>query len=341
MMNKFEWLQVKTAQEAAKSATCTAPQLTVASRNGIMPNSAIIKAGGIDLLDLMKEGVLKSSCLVNIRSLPALQCASFEAGKGMQIGSLLTLSEIENNKDIRQRFAALAESAAHIATPNIRNVATVGGNLLQRPRCWYFRSADFDCLKKGGSHCFAIDGENKYHAIFDNQKCPAVHASTIAVALVALGASIDILGAEGKTKNIKVENFFNGPSIDVQKENSLAPNELITFIRIPDKKLRSAHLKFGEKESYDWSIADCAVALDMNGDVCKTASVVVGAVAPVPWRAREAENALAGKKITESLAREAAELALKHATPLAQNAYKVQLSKVAIERTILKALQQK
>lgn len=341
MMNRFEWLQAKSAQEAAKAATCTAAQLTVPGKVSASIESSVIKAGGIDLLDLMKEGLLNTKRVVNIRTLAGLDSISSEPGKGLTIGPLVTLTAIENHKEIRSRYAALAEAASHIATPNIRNAATLGGNLLQRPRCWYFRSADFQCLKKGGSQCFALDGENKFHGIFDNEKCPIVHASTMAIALVALGATIDILLADGKTKNVKLESFFVGPSADVQRENLLGANELVTAIRVPDNELQSAHIKLGEKDSFDWSIADCAVALEMKGDTCKIANIIIGAVAPIPWRAKEAEAMLADKRLSQDLAHEAGSISVKHAKPLSQNAYKLELVRAAVARAILKAADHK
>lgn len=339
--NSFKWMQANSAQEAAREATATTAELCFKKKDdqkklGSKPAS-IIKAGGIDVLDLLKEDLLPASCLVNIRNIAGLNGIKIATDKSVILGPLCTLNEIANHKELRANFVALTDAASHIATPNIRNVATVGGNLLQRPRCWYFRSADFHCLKKGGEHCFSIDGENKYHSIFDTDVCSSAHASTMAVPLIAFGASLEILSANGKTKKLLLEEFFIGPAIDVSRENILAANELITAIHIPFSGLRSAHLKSGEKDSFDWSTGDCAVALKIEKNVCREARIILGAMAPVPLRAKEAEAFLLGKQLDESTAKQAADIALKGAKPLSQNGYKVELGKVIVERTIMKA----
>lgn len=338
--NSFRWMQASSAQEAAREASTTAADLCFkepGDTKGSSKAAAIIKAGGIDLLDLLKEDLLPASCLVNIRNISALGGIKFGADKSLTLGPLCTLVEIANHKDICASFAALADAASHIGTPNIRNVATVGGNLLQRPRCWYFRSSDFHCLKKGGKHCFAIDGENKYHAIFDTDTCPIAHPSTMAIPLVALGAEIEVLTAEGKSKRVLLEEFFVGPAKDIRRENKLEHNELIKAIHVPFNNLRSAHMKSGEKDSFDWSTGDCAVALQVEGGVCKRANILLGAVAPVPFRAKDAEAFLVGKELNQTNAREAGERALKGAKPLSQNGYKLELCKTIVERTIMKA----
>lgn len=341
MIKRFEWVESKSAAEAAKATTSTVAQLNVDKKSFNTGGGAIIKAGGIDVLDLMKEDLLPATRVVNIRGLKGLSAVTFEAGKDCTVGPLMTLAEIAQHKDIQNKFRALADAAGHIATPNIRNAATVGGNLLQRPRCWYFRSSDFHCLKKGGDHCFAIEGENKYHAIIDNQTCPIVHPSTMAVALVALDASIEILSASGATRSVKLENFFTSPSADVLRENTLEANEIITAIKIPQQQIVSAHIKLGEKESFDWSIADCAVALEMDGQICKKARIVLGAAAPVPLRERAVESFLESKTINEQTANEAAKFALKNAKILSQNAYKMELFRNLIPKTILAAASQR
>ena len=202
----------------------------------------------------------------------------------------------------------------------------------------YFRSEQFRCLKKGGDRCFAIEGENKYHAIFDTEVCPIVHGSSAAVALVALGARIELTGPKG-VREVALEEFFVTPEKDVQYENSLQPQKLITEIRIPalGANVRSVHLKQGEKESYDWAIADTAVVLEQVVGRCRRVSIVLGAAAPVPWRARTAEPALIGKPINEESARRAARAAVQGATPLSQNAYKVPIFETLVRRAILLA----
>jgi xanthine dehydrogenase YagS FAD-binding subunit len=209
---------------------------------------------------------------------------------------------------------------------------------LQRPRCWYFRSEQFRCSKKGGDHCFAIESENKYHAIFNTEICPCVHGSSAATALVALGARLELTGPK-KAREVALEEFFITPEKDVQRENLLQPQELIAEIRVPPlgANARSVHLKQGEKESFDWPIAETAVVLEQAGGRCTRASIVLGAAAPVPWRARTAEAALIGKTINEETARAAARAAMQGATPLSQNAYKVPILETLVRRAILLA----
>ncbi len=321
-MNRFEWTNATTVGEA------------VAQLDGAI----VAKAGGIDLLDRLKEGLDAPTRLVNIRTIPGLDRIQDDARRGLQIGPLVTLTQLDENSMVRASYTALAEAAGHAATPQIRNVATVGGNLLQRPRCWYFRSEDFHCRKKGGEHCFALDGENQYHAIFGNKLCAIVHPSAAATALIALGARLELTGPKG-TREIALEEFFVTPEQDVRRENTIGANELITEIRVPPlpQGARSAYLKQGEKESFDWPIADVAVVLDCPGGRCARATIVLGAAAPVPFRARAAEAALAGKVIDEEAARAAARAALQGATPLSENAYKVPVFEAIVRRTILAA----
>jgi xanthine dehydrogenase YagS FAD-binding subunit len=241
---------------------------------------------------------------------------------------------------VRQRYPAVADALRSSASPQIRNVATLGGNLLQRPRCWYFRAAEYRCLRKGGGHCFAISGENQYHAIFDNRPCAIVHPSTVATALVALGAAVELAGAGGAARSLPLEDFFVPPDKDLQRENDLKQKEILTAVVLPPlpANARMAHLKQGEKDSFDWPLADVAVRLDISADGrCDSASIVLGAAAPTPHRVKSAEAVLTGKRIDENTAREAGRAALDGATPLAKNAYKLPLFETLVRRAILKA----
>ena len=298
---------------------------------------AAIKAGGIDLLDLMKDGVSAPPRLVNIRNIRALQGIQ-DGASGLKIGPLVTLAEIQDHKGIREKYAALGDAAGHAATPQIRNMATAGGNLLQRPRCWYFRAPEFHCLKKGGDKCFAIPGEHQYHAIFDNHTCAIVHPSALAVPLMAMNAQIELTSNSGK-RMIPMEQFFVAPQQNVMVENVVRGDELLTAIHVPAPAAgtRSAYQKYGEKESFDWPLADAAVVLEMHGQVCRRAAVVLGAAAPVPMRATQAEALLANRPVTEELARAAGRAAMRGATPLERNRYKIPMFETAIYRTILLA----
>ncbi len=321
-MKSFEWTEAATVAEALAQ----------------VGGGSVVKAGGLDLLDRMKEGIDSPSRLVNIRNLSELRGIREEKSGGLRLGPLTTLDELDAHPVVRQKFTALADAAGHAATPQIRNVATLGGNLLQRPRCWYFRDEDFHCRKKGGSTCFALEGENQYHAVFGNEVCAIVHPSATATALVALEARIELTGPKEK-REITLEDFFLTPEEDVLRENRLGERELITCVRVPAPAytVRTAYLKQGEKESFDWPLADVAVALDLAGGVCRVASVILGAAAPVPLRASGAEKVLVGKAVDEETARAAAKAAVTGATPLARNAYKLPIFEALVRRAILAA----
>ena len=321
MIARFEWSDARSIDDAV----------------GQLRGKAVVKAGGVDLMDRLKEGLDSPSRLVNIRTIPGLDYVREDTG-GLRIGPLTTLATIAEHPAIRKRYVALADACLRAATPQIRNMATVGGNLLQRPRCWYFRSDQFHCLRKGGERCFAQDGENEYHAIFDNSVCAIVHPSAAACALTALGARLEIRGKNG-TREAPLDGFFLKPEQDVTREHSLKDDELLTEIRIPALAAGAwtAYTKIGQKESFDWPLAEVAVVLEQSGGTVKRASIVLGAAAPVPWRSLAAEKALAGKAVNDQSARAAAKAAVDGATPLSQNAYKVPIFEAVVRRTILAA----
>lgn len=322
-MNNFAFVDCHTVNEALDQLT---------------PNASI-KAGGIDLLDLMKEDIVAPSKLVNIRNVEALRGIAVSKD-GLHLGPLTTLSEIAAHPEIQQSYTGLADAAGHAATPQVRNMATIGGNIMQRPRCWYFRSSDFDCKKKGGTsdECHAHDGENQYHAVIDNGTCAMVHPSSTAVPLLGMNALVELTSKRGK-RTVAMANFYVPPEKSLINETVVQPGELITSIFIPAPEIgtRSAYQKYGEKESFDWPIADAGVVLVMDGSHCKKAAIVLGVAAPTPMRARAAEAVLAGKTIDEPLARAAAKAAMQGATPLSQNGYKTLLFETAIYRTVLLA----
>jgi xanthine dehydrogenase YagS FAD-binding subunit len=340
MMNRFDWVEARSVEEA--SALATGIVAEAMARPEGAPDAAgpaLVKAGGIDLLDLMKEGMLTPVRLVNLRRLPGLDRIEEESEGGLAIGALTTLEALAAHPLIRARYAALAQAAGQSASPQIRHVATIGGNLLQRPRCWYFRSADHHCARKGGPTCFAFSGENQYHAIFGQHGCAIVHPSTAATALVALDAELSLQSAAGATRRVRLEQFLVPPEIDLTRENDLKPGEILTAVHLPPLgAARSAHLKLAEKASFDWPLADVAVVLDLDAQkICRRAAVVLGAAAPVPHRAKSAEAALAGQAIGEASARAAAEAAMADATPLAKNGYKLPIFKTLIRRAVLAA----
>ena len=340
-MNRFEWVSARSLTEAAAAANSTVADAMVApSPEALARDAAVIKAGGMDLLDLMKDEVVRPSRLVHIREIPDLDRIEDDGRGPLRLGALVTLAQIAEHPGIKERYAALASAADHSGHPQVRNVATLGGNLAQRPRCWYFRQAEFHCAKKGGDHCFAIPGEHQYHAIFDTGVCPIVHPSTAATALLAFDARLEIADARGARREVALDDFLVTSSEDVRRENTLGPGEIIAAVLLPTLPdgTRSAHLKQAERESFDWSIADVAAVLHWGEDGRVTrASIVLGAAAPVPWRAQEAEAALLGRPLMEETAREAARAALRGATPLPKNAYKLPMFEAVVRRTIMAA----
>jgi len=326
-----------------QSFTLIRPHTLAAARQRVLvsPEQRLLRAGGVDLLDRMKEGLEAPTELVELTSLQGelgqqLRALKPDAG-GWQLGALVTLSQLAEHSDLGGGFAALRQAAGSAATPGIRNLATLGGNLLQRPRCWYFRSAELSCLKKGGSACLAITGENKYHAILGGGPSFIVHPSTLACALLALDASVEISGESLRT--IPIAALFVGPKTDPKREHDLAPGELLVRVLLPAPAVgaRSAYAVAKEKQSHDWPLAEAAVNLSLEAGVIKSARVVLGHVAPVPWRSAEAEAALTGQKPDAALFARAAAAALAPARPLRHNAYKLPLAQGLLREALHRA----
>ena len=322
-MNKFAFVDCTTVDQALAE----------------LKDGAVIKAGGIDLLDLMKDGIVSPPKLVNIRNVSSLRGIT-ASSDGLHIGPLATLSEIAEHVEIQRSYAALADAAGHAATPQVRNMATLGGNLTQRPRCWYFRSSDFDCKKKNGTsqECHAHEGENQYHAVMNNSTCAMVHPSSTAVPLLAMKAQVELTSKRGK-RSVAMSEFYVPPEKSLVNETAVESGEIITgiLVPVPERGTRSAYQKYGEKESFDWPLADAGIVLVMEGDRCRKAAVVMGVAAPTPIRSQAAEAVLSGAIINEATARAAAKAAMENATPLSKNGFKVQLFQTAIYRTILLA----
>lgn len=321
-MNRFAYIAPKTVKEAQKQITATAPQVAA---NQATNKAAIIKAGGVDLLDLMKEGIVQPQKIVSIANLPGMDKISFDTKKGLRIGALVKLSAIEHSNDVLNNYPALQQAISHAATPQIRNMGTMGGNLAQRPRCWYFRSVDHHCKKKGGDTCFALEGQNQIHGIFNTDICPCVHSSSIATALEAFGGQVEIKSKNGQQKLVSIAQFFIPPQKDVTCETMLESGDIITAVVLPapKKNQKSWYIKQAAKESYDWALADVAVVLEMTGNTVKNARIVLGAAAPTPKRATAAEQAIIGKSITTETAKAAGMVATKGAKPLSKNGYKI------------------
>ncbi len=306
---------------------------------------ALFKAGGVDVADRMKEHLDEPSTLVNLRRLKDLDFVQLEGGT-LRLGPLVTLARLASDSLVQKAAGILAEAASAAATPQIRNAATLGGNLAQRPRCWYFRKEEFHCRRKGGTTCFALggdgspgdgrspqggalQGQNEMHAVFDNDLCAIVHPSGTATALSALSASLLLKGPSGD-RTVAIDAFFVKPEVDVQRENVLRAGELIVEVRVPAGR-KAGYVKLMEKQSFDWPLAEAAVTLGEDP------RVVLGAAAPVPWRSRAAEALLKGRTVDEKLAAAVARAAVEGARPLHHNGYKVPLLEAAVRRAALAA----
>ncbi len=311
---------------------------TVEAALSQLKNGAVVKAGGVDLLDRMKNGTDTPDRLVNIRNIRELRGVQ-ATPNGLTLGALTTLAEIADHPTIRAQYTILSDACGRAATPHIRNVATIGGNVLQELQCWYFRSAEFQCIRKGKDQCFAFSGLNQFHAIMDYGGCPSVAPSSGAVALLALNATIELTSAAKGKRTVAIKDFYVQPDANPHRFNVKADDELLTAIHIPKTApgTRSAYQKYGEKESHDWAIADAGILLEMDGEVCRRAVVTMGAASPVVRRSTEAEAVLTGKPITRDTARAAGQASMTGAMPLSMNGYKVQLFPTAIYRTILLA----
>ncbi|MGA3097725.1 MAG: xanthine dehydrogenase family protein subunit M [Bryobacteraceae bacterium] len=321
-MQAFEYANPATLQEAAG---------LMAPRWG----QTDLLAGGTDLLSLMKEYVHTPSRVVNLKNIKELGGISATPA-GLRIGALVTMNEIAASAAIRKDYKSLADAAAGIPSPQIRHMGTAGGDLCQRPRCWYYRQG-FGLLATKDGKALVPDGENKYHAIFGGGPAYFVSASSLGPALVALGAKVKLVSAKG-SRELSMDNFFVIPKDEGSREIALRPDEILTEILIPAAPTHSATYEVRQKEALDWPLAVASVALHMKGASVAAARIVLGHVAPTPWEASDAGKALVGKTITAATAEEAGKAAVSGAQPLSQNAYKVQLAKVAVKRALLDAV---
>lgn len=330
-MKSFEWTNPATINEAVK--------LLAVTQSIDVDEAPRPIAGGQDLLTTMKDYTSRPTRIVNLKNIRGLNRITLNA-RGLTIGSLVTLTELEEHPGVRKSFPGLAEAAHSIATPQIRNLGTVGGNLCQRPRCWYFRLEEVICLKKGGTECYAAKGENKYNAIIGGGPSYIVHPSDLAPMLLALNARVTAVGSSGR-RVVPLDKFFTLPAEgNIRRENVLQNDEIITEIFVPASPLaaRSTYLKFKERESLDFALASVAAALQLAPNrTVRAARIVLGGVAPIPWRVPAAENYLAGKTLDANVLAEAAKLALAEAKPLEKNAYKVPLTQTLVRRALAKA----
>jgi len=331
-MKAFEWMNATSVSEAVTA-------LKAGGAAADIDDGARPIAGGQDLLTTMKEYITRPTRVVNLKSIRGLDKIESDGKGGLRIGALVTLTQLEEDANVRRNFPGLAEAAHSVGSAQIRNLGTVGGNLCQRPRCWYFRLEEVVCIKKGGSECYAATGENKYHAIFGGGPSYIVHPSDLAPMLLALGASVNVTGGAGK-RTIPLDKFFTLPADgNVRRENVLKNDDIITDVIVPASKFaaNSTYLKFKERDSLDFAMS--AVAAAVATGASKTVSevrIVLGGVAPIPWRVPKAEAALVGKAMSTALLAEVAKTALQGAEPLAKNAYKVPLTETLVRRALAK-----
>ena len=324
-MKSFENIDVKSVKEAVGLLQKFHQQKKLAA----------VVGGGSEYLQLMKDHVVEPDYVINLKTIPGLDYIKEERG-GFRIGALAKLADIDEHTAIREKLLILSDAAGEAASPQIRNAGTIAGNLCQRPFCWYFRSSNFTCLRKGGQVCYTVTGDSRFHSILGAGPSYIVHPSDTAPALVALGAQIKIAGAAGE-KTIPLEKFFVLPSVDYRRENILNPGEIVTEIYVPMPKSGSKGFfhKMRERLAWDHAIVAVATVVESSGGVVRSARVVMGGVAPIPWRAAKAEEFLRGKRMDEAIAKQAGELALEGANPLKDNAYKVKLAQDLVQRGLL------
>ncbi len=319
MLSQFSYQRAATIKEAVDSSS--------------RPESRIL-AGGTDLLGCLRDGVVQANRLVSINGLAALKGIRQRQGSGLRIGALTTLTEIAEHRQVLDSYPVLAQAAASVGSPQLRNQGTLGGNLCQRPRCWYFRG-DFKCRRKGGETCFAEAGDNQLHCIFGGGKCFMVHPSDTAAALVALDAKAGITGRRG-ARSVPLSSFFVLPAQSLERETVLQPGEIVTEILLdpPQPGARSTYRKVRERGAFDFAVAGAAIVVAFAEGKVRSARIVLSGVAPVPWRPPDAEKELTGKALDGPSIRAAAAAAVKDAAPLADNAYKVPLVRGILEEVL-------
>jgi xanthine dehydrogenase YagS FAD-binding subunit len=321
LMPNFAYVRVKSLNEAIRH---------------LSSKGARIHAGGTDLLGCLRDDIFDAKKIVSLSQLNELRGIRMTKEGVLRIGALTTITEVANSKMIQERFPALAKAALEVASPQLRNQGTIGGNICQKPRCWYYRG-EFHCLRKGGDRCYAYNGENQYHCIFGSGSiCYIVHPSDVAPALAVYDATVLVIGPKGGRK-ISIGKFHVLPSEDVQKETVLKPNEIVTEILLPPavQGLRGSYRKVRTRRSWDFALAGVALALQFKGDRVQKARVVLSGAAPIPWRSKEVEEAITGKRLDADTVAQAAEAAVKNAEPLEHNSYKVPLFRNIVEEELL------
>ena len=319
-MNEFQYVRAGSVAEAAR----------------LLGRGSAAIAGGTDLLGLMKGGIARPQRLVDLSSIAALRGWTRERGAGLRIGALTTLVELEESDRLARTLPIVREALAGAATLQLRGMGTVGGNLLQRNRCWYFRDEAFPCWLKGGTRCFAVDGENRYHAIVGmDGGCNRVAPSDLAPALIAYDARVTLTSARGR-RTIPLAELFTDPRLHRREEHTIRAGEVLTEVVVPDAALqrRGTYLKAMDRKAWSFALVSVAAAARVRDGKLRDARIVLGGVAPVPWRLEEAERVLDGQPHSDRLAARAADVLLAAAAPLRDNAYKVPLAKELVRRAL-------
>jgi len=324
-MQTFKYVQPKSVRYAAG----------ISEKEG---DVAVLFAGGTDVLGLIKNDIISPSEVINLKSIPGLNKIEYTDGAGLKIGALTTISEIAEHPVIMKEFTVLSEAAKEVASPQLRNVGTIGGNVCQGPRCWYYRE-EFDCIRKGGEICYAIGGENKYHCVVGGGPCYIVHPSDLAVALVALNAEFTITNGKD-LNNVPANKFFVLPEQNSLQENILKPGEILTEIFIPEppSNASSSYIKFTERNVWDFAIVSVAAVVNKNGNKINSANIVFGGVAPIPWIDGDLNSMLSGMELSDKSIESVAATALMDAEPMEKNDYKIPLARNLVKK-VLKDLQ--
>jgi xanthine dehydrogenase YagS FAD-binding subunit len=324
-------------EHVAAASVPEALELLAVAADADRASAARVIAGGTDLVPLLKAGLDAPARLIDLKPARALRFVRFEPDGELRIGALATLADLERDVEVRERLPILHQAVHDAATPQLRTMATVGGNLLQRTRCWYFRG-ETQCWLKGGTECFARDGENKYHAIFEQSPCVAVHPSDVAPALVALDAQVVIEGPQG-ARTVTVDALLQPPAIDDRREHRLGPREVISEVRVPAQPDRAggAYIKTMDRRAWAFALVSAAVQVALRDGRVEQVRLVLGGVANVPWRVRDVETLLQGQELTPELALRAAEAALRASLPLSHNGYKVPMAREVARRALLLA----
>ncbi len=322
MTPNFSYIRVDSVKDAVKQ---------------LSDKGSRIIAGGTDLLSCLRDDIFGADKVVSINKVEELRGIKETADGGLRIGALTTITEVAENPAVLRRYPALAQAALAVASPQLRNQGTIGGNLCQKPRCWYYRG-EFHCLRKGGSLCYAMDGENEYHAIFGHDRiCAIVHPSDTAPALIAFQASARVAGPKGP-RLVPVEKFHVLPKVDVLRETVLAPGEIVTEVLLPKppEGAKSAYRKVRARRSWDFALSGSAIVVSFKDSKAQQPRIVFSGVAPIPWRSKEVEEAIAGKKLDAETITKAGKAAVQNAEPLEQNGYKVALLKAVVEEELSK-----